>query len=113
VTRLLLSAFVASPFLAHVATQAGWFTAEMGRQPWIDYEVLKTGEAVSAVVRSHQVLTSIVLFTIIYLLLSYLFLTLLLRKIRHGPNPVGGGPEAPLPETWRPLSMRSGRDTPE
>jgi glyoxylase-like metal-dependent hydrolase (beta-lactamase superfamily II) len=50
--RVLLGLLVACPFLAQVATQAGWFTAEMGRQPWIVYEVLKTGDAVSAVVRA-------------------------------------------------------------
>jgi cytochrome bd ubiquinol oxidase subunit I len=83
--RAFLVLLVACPFLAHLATQAGWFTAEMGRQPWIVYQVLKTGEAASAVVRAPQVLTSILMFTLIYLLLSVLFVTLLARKIKEGP----------------------------
>lgn len=104
--RYLLGALVLSPFLAQLATQAGWFTAEMGRQPWIVYEVLKTGEAVSAVVRAPQVLSSILMFTVIYLLLTVLFITLLVQKIKHGPAPVKA--TAPLPEKWQPLSRRAG-----
>ncbi len=111
--RLLLLFFVTAPFLAQVATQAGWFTAEMGRQPWIVYQVLKTGEAASAVVRAPQVLTSILLFTVIYLLLTWLFVTLLARKVGQGPAAVDAGGEPVLPEVWHPLSMRSGRQTQE
>jgi cytochrome d ubiquinol oxidase subunit I len=110
-TRKFLGLLVLGPFLAHIATQAGWFTAEMGRQPWIVYHVLKTGEAVSAVVRAPQVLTSIILFTLIYILLTILFVSLLAQKIKHGPNPTGAG-EA-LPEKWKPLSLRGGRQTEE
>ena len=108
-TRTFLWLLVGCPFLAHIATQAGWFTAEMGRQPWIVYQVLKTGEAVSAVVRAPQVLTSIILFTLIYILLTILFVSLLAQKIKHGPNPAGAG--EPAPEKWRPLSHRGGRQT--
>ena len=107
--RVLLGVFVLCPFVAHLATQAGWFTAELGRQPWIVYEVLKTGEAVSAVVHAPQVLSSIIMFTLIYLLLTALFVTLLLQKIKHGPTPVTKEP--PLPEKWQSLSHRSGRQT--
>jgi cytochrome bd ubiquinol oxidase subunit I len=99
--RAFLGLLVACPFLAHIATQAGWFTAEMGRQPWIVYQVLKTSEATSAVVRAPQVLMSILMFALIYLLLSVLFVTLLARKIKHGPvsvdhnSPTKDGPLAP------------------
>ena len=105
--RWFLISLLAAPLMAQLALQAGWFTAEMGRQPWVVYEVLKTGDAVSPVVRAPQVLTSILLFLAIYAVLSILFVTLLLKKIREGPVPSGGGPPAgPLP-----LSHRSGRQT--
>jgi cytochrome d ubiquinol oxidase subunit I len=109
--RAFLLVLVACPFLAQVATQAGWFTAEMGRQPWIVYEVLRTEEAVSAVIRAPQVLLSMVLFAIIYVLLTILFVALLVQKIRHGP---GHEHEAHgLSEKFQPLSLRSGRQTEE
>jgi len=109
--RAFLALLVACPFMAQIATQAGWFTAEMGRQPWIVYQVLRTGDAVSAGVRAPQVLTSIILFGLIYLLLTILFVTLLAQKIRHGPTTTAEG-EA-TPETWSPLSLRSSRQTRE
>jgi cytochrome d ubiquinol oxidase subunit I len=105
--RCLLGLFVLSPLMAQLATQAGWFTAELGRQPWVVYEVLKTGESVSGVVHAPQVLGSIIEFTIVYLLLTVLFVTLLLQKIKHGPTPTA--PTGPLPEKWQPLSHRSER----
>lgn len=106
VVRYFLGALVLSPFLAHVATQAGWFTAELGRQPWAVYEVLKTSEATSAVVRAPQVLRSIILFTLIYLLLSALFITMLTKMVRQGPQPLVSNDS--LPERWQPLSHRAG-----
>jgi cytochrome d ubiquinol oxidase subunit I len=106
-TRVLLVFLVMGPFLAEVATQAGWFTTELGRQPWIVYEVLKTGEAVSAVIRPPQVLTSIVLFFLIYVFLTILFVTLLNQKIKHGPEAVKDGePQLKEPE---PFTLRTGQ----
>ena len=45
--KLVLWACVATVFLAEVATIAGWWTAEVGRQPWVVWEVMRTNEAVS------------------------------------------------------------------
>jgi cytochrome bd ubiquinol oxidase subunit I len=105
--RAFLGLLVISPFLSQLATQAGWFTAELGRQPWVVYQVLKTGEAASAAVRAPQVLTSIVLFFIIYLLLTILFVSLLAQKIQHGPITEDAGEKRP--EKWQRLSLREGR----
>ena len=106
-TRVLLGFLVMGPFLAEVATQAGWFTTELGRQPWIVYEVLKTGEAVSPVIRPPQVLTSIVLFFLIYVFLTILFVSLLNQKIKHGPEAVKDGePQLKEPE---PFTLRTGK----
>ncbi|MGB8476773.1 MAG: cytochrome ubiquinol oxidase subunit I [Candidatus Acidiferrum sp.] len=107
--RAFLGLLVLCPFMAQLATQAGWFTAEMGRQPWIVYQVLKTGEATSAVVRAPQVLSSIILFTLIYVLLTILFVTLLAQKINQGPTLVGEGDS--LSDELKIPSLRAGRQT--
>lgn len=108
-TRTYLWVCVSSIFLAHIATQAGWFTAEMGRQPWVVYGVLKTSEAVSRAVAAPQVLVSIILFTLVYLLLVTLFVYLLAKRIGEGP---GEGDISEMPEEgWKRLGMKSRRHT--
>ena len=107
--RAFLALLSACIVLPQIACQAGWFTAEMGRQPWIVYQVLKTGEAISAVVRAPQVITSIILFSIIYLLISALFLMLFARLIRQGPG--HGDPDKSIFERWQPLSLKGERHT--
>jgi cytochrome d ubiquinol oxidase subunit I len=107
--RAFLWLLVLTPVLAEIATQAGWYTAEMGRQPWVVYEVLKTSDAASAVVKAPQVFRSIILFAVVYLLLGVLFFSLLIRMVRKGPTTeaVATG----LPDTWQPLSLKAGRQT--
>ena len=83
--RWLLWAFVLSVLGPQAANQAGWFSAEVGRQPWIVQGLLRTADAGSPVVGAGEVLFSILLFTAIYLLLFVLFLYLLNHKIQHGP----------------------------
>src|SRR5262245_45753524 len=95
--------------MGEVATQAGWYTAEMGRQPWVVYEILKTSEAASMVVNASQVLRSLILFSVVYLLLGALFFSLLLRMVRKGPTTEAIGTD--LPDTWQPLSLKAGRQT--
>jgi len=107
--RLFLWLLVLTPVLAEIATLAGWYTAEMGRQPWIVYEVLRTTDAASAVVKPSQVLSSIIMFCVVYLLLGSLLFSLLFRMFRKGPTSEAA--EAKLPETWQPLSLKSGRQT--
>ena len=84
-TRWLLWVFVFAVLGPQVANQLGWFTAEVGRQPWIVYGLMRTADAVSPVVTSGQILASLVLFLLIYLALFILFVYLLDQKIRHGP----------------------------
>ena len=68
-----------------MANQLGWFTAEVGRQPWIVYGLMRTADAGSPSVTSGQILASLGLFLLIYLALFILFIYLLDQKIRHGP----------------------------
>ncbi|MEM7174393.1 MAG: cytochrome ubiquinol oxidase subunit I [Chlamydiota bacterium] len=72
----------------YIANQSGWFTAEMGRQPWIVYKLLRTTQGVSPSINGNQVAGSIIMFIFIYILLFALFLFLINRKIQHGPEEV-------------------------
>lgn len=83
--KWLLIVFVFAVLLPQIANQIGWYTAEMGRQPWVVYGHLKTSDALSQAVTANQVLFSLILFFIIYFILLLLFLYLLNKKIVHGP----------------------------
>lgn len=76
---------VFSVVLPHIANQSGWIAAEVGRQPWIVYGLLRTSEAISKNLSPGSVWFSLVLFTLIYLLIFVLFIFLLDRKIKQGP----------------------------
>lgn len=81
----LLWVFSFSVILPQIANQVGWFAAEMGRQPWVVYGLLRTSDALSKSVTENQVLFSLILFFLVYTLLLFLFLYLLNKKIKHGP----------------------------
>ena len=95
-TRWLLWILVLSVLGPHIANQLGWLSAEVGRQPWIVYNLLRTSDAISNVVSANQVIASLVMFGVIYLFLLALFIYLLNEKIRHGPGeiPIEGGRHA-------------------
>jgi cytochrome d ubiquinol oxidase subunit I len=84
--RWLLWLLVPSVLGPQIANQLGWYSAEVGRQPWIVYNVLRTSDALSATVKAEAVLSSLILFTLLYLLLFSLFIYLLNDKIQHGPD---------------------------
>ncbi len=84
--RWLLWILVFSVLGPQLANQLGWFAAEVGRQPWIVYGVMRTPEGLSAVVKANVVLSSLILFTLIYSLLFAVFIYLLNDKIQHGPD---------------------------
>ncbi|MCI5081553.1 MAG: cytochrome ubiquinol oxidase subunit I [Saprospiraceae bacterium] len=84
--RWLLWVFVFAVLLPQIANQFGWFAAEMGRQPWVVYGLLRTSDALSNVVTANQVLFSLILFAAIYSLLFALFVYMLNKKIKHGPE---------------------------
>ena len=84
--KWILWIFIFSVLGPQIANQLGWITAEVGRQPWIVYGILKTSEGLSKSVEAGQVLFSLILFTIIYLFLFILFIYLLNEKIKHGPQ---------------------------
>jgi len=86
VRKFVLPLMVLSVLGPQFANQLGWFSAEVGRQPWIVYGLLRTSDALSKVVKADAVLTSLILFTLIYALLFVLFIFLLNEKIQHGPE---------------------------
>jgi cytochrome d ubiquinol oxidase subunit I len=84
-TKWLLTIFSYSVLLPQIANQVGWFTAEMGRQPWVVYGQLRTSQAFSQEVSANQIVFSLVLFTLVYSLLLVLFIYSVNKKVKHGP----------------------------
>jgi cytochrome d ubiquinol oxidase subunit I len=84
--RLVLWACVFSFLAPQAANQLGWVAAEVGRQPWIVYGLLRTADSLSPVVQAGQVLGSILMFGAIYSLLFAVWILVLGRKIQHGPE---------------------------
>jgi cytochrome d ubiquinol oxidase subunit I len=75
-----------SVVLPQIANQVGWYATEIGRQPWIVYKLLRTSDALSKAVQAQQVVFSIILFSVIYLILFALFIYLLRKSILTGPE---------------------------
>ena len=94
--RWLLVVFVFATLLPQIANQVGWFAAEMGRQPWVVYGLLRTSDALSKSVQANQILFSLILFAVIYLLLFVLFVYLLDKKIKKGPYDEASDDDRPL-----------------
>lgn len=84
-TKWLLTIFSYSVLLPQIANQVGWFTSEMGRQPWVVYGQLRTSQAFSQEVSANQIVFSLVLFTLVYSLLLVLFIYSVNKKVKHGP----------------------------
>lgn len=76
----------------YIANTTGWLTAEMGRQPWVIYGLMRTSEGYSKVVSEGNTLFTLIGFMGMYTVLSILFLFLVLREIQHGPEPAGRAP---------------------
>lgn len=94
--KFLLSVFVGAAILPQLANQFGWYAAEMGRQPWVVYGLLRTSDALSKAVTANQVLFSLIMFTIVYVILFALFVYLLTKKIMHGPDHLDPALHRPL-----------------
>jgi cytochrome d ubiquinol oxidase subunit I len=142
--RWLLWAFVIAIVFPFISNQLGWVAAEVGRQPWIVHpnvardaagnpafgpdgmlqynleEGLLTRKAVSTNLKPAEVVASIVMFSLIYLLLFWIWLFVLNSKIQKGPKPVAlGGPDgrtgwldATASRTLHEDSMSEAKDAP-
>jgi len=87
---LFLKAMILAIPLPYIAGQLGWVVAEVGRQPWIVYGILKTSDAVSKSVSVGQVVTSLIGFVLFYGLLGIIDIYLLAKYARKGPDEEGG-----------------------
>lgn len=81
---------LASP-LPYIANTAGWMTAELGRQPWLVYGIMRTEKGYSSNVSTGNALFTLLGFMGIYVLLSMLFAFVAYRIVSDGP----ATPEAP------------------
>ena len=86
--RLYLTAAAFTVPLPFFANELGWMAAEVGRQPWVVYNELRTADAVSGAVPPGQIIASILLFTLVYSLLFGVWFFLLKRQFNRGPEPL-------------------------
>jgi cytochrome bd ubiquinol oxidase subunit I len=86
---LLWVLMLAFPF-PYIANTAGWLSAELGRQPWVVYGLLRTRDAASPLVHPGSALFTLIGFCGLYVVLGLLYAFLMLREVAHGP----GGHEA-------------------
>lgn len=111
-TRWVLWLLVITVFFTEIAITAGWWTAEIGRQPWIVYDVQLTADGLSPTLGAVDVALSLGMFILLYALLLALFLFLLNRQIQAGPEPledVETVSVASLPDTFRDVFRRRDR----
>jgi cytochrome d ubiquinol oxidase subunit I len=95
--RWLLRALVVASPMGFLATEAGWMTTELGRQPWVIYGVMRTRDAVTPM---PGLVVPFVLFTLLYCFLGAIVAWLLYRQIVRSPN---------VPESvWRFMLPREG-----
>lgn len=73
--------------LPYIAAEAGWMLAEIGRQPWVVYGVMKTSDAVSPI-STPQVALTLIAFIVVYTLLGAAAAYLMAAHARKGPEPV-------------------------
>ena len=111
-TRWALWLLVLTVFMGEATIIAGWWTAEIGRQPWVVYNVLLTVDGVSPILSALDVALSLGMFLVLYGLLLVLFLYLLNRKIQDGPEELEDVETvgvSTLPDTFRDVFSRSRR----
>jgi len=82
---LLWTLMLAIPF-PYIANTAGWMVAELGRQPWLIYGLMRTAQGTSPQVAAGDVAFTTLGFCGLYALLSIVFLFLVGREIAHGPE---------------------------
>jgi cytochrome d ubiquinol oxidase subunit I len=89
-SRLLLWVLMLMLPFPYIATTAGWITAEVGRQPWLIYGIMRTPAGVSPHVSAGNALFTLIGFMGIYTVLAILFLFLVSREIEEGPEHLAG-----------------------
>lgn len=85
-TKWILWALMFMIPFPYIANTAGWYTAELGRQPWLVYDLLRTVDGISPTVSSGNTLFTLLGFIGLYLMLGILFLILAGKIINEGPK---------------------------
>ena len=84
-TPLLLKALIWFVPLPFIACNAGWIMTEVGRQPWLVYNLMKTSEGVTEGLRTSQVAFSLTMLTILLTLVTVIAVLLMINHCRKGP----------------------------
>ncbi|RRJ67250.1 cytochrome ubiquinol oxidase subunit I [Paenibacillus oralis] len=84
-TPLYMRIMIVAIALPFIANTAGWVMTEIGRQPWTVFGLLRTEDSISASIRTHHVLFSLVSFTVLYLILLGILAFLFVREARKSP----------------------------
>jgi cytochrome bd ubiquinol oxidase subunit I len=111
---LLWLTFLSFP-LPFVATLTGWFTAEVGRQPWTVYGVLRTADAMTPFLTARTALISLMVYCALYIFIFAFGVLYIYRLLRAGPAgqlvqpPVTATPRRPMSIVDEPLPVSAGR----
>jgi cytochrome d ubiquinol oxidase subunit I len=87
--------------LGFIATELGWMTTEVGRQPWLVYNLMRTSEGVSPI-PAGNVIWSLILFLIIFAVVGASYFYYVLKTLARGPDLT-----SPIPLIQRPAGMKS------
>ncbi len=96
----LWTLFVLHP-LGFLATELGWMTTEIGRQPWVVYNLMRTAEGISPIPVGN-VLWSLILFLIVFTAVGAIYFFYVLKTLHRGPDLF-----SPIPAVQRPAGMQS------
>ncbi len=84
---VLMKAFIFATPLGFVATTCGWFTSELGRQPWVIYGLMRTKDSISPLPPEHVAFSLAVIF-VLYAGVFFTYMIFILKVIRNGPGSV-------------------------
>ena len=90
--------------LGFIAVETGWITTEMGRQPWLVYNLMRTAEGISPI-QAGNVIWSLSLFLIIFAAIGLTYSFYIMKLIGNGPDV-----SSPIPAVQRPAGMRPLKD---
>jgi cytochrome bd ubiquinol oxidase subunit I len=111
---LLYCIFLSFP-LPHIAILTGWFTAEVGRQPWTVYGVLRTADALTPFLTTRAATISLIVFCFVYVFIFAFGILYIYRLLRAGPvgslvlPPVNAIPNRPMSVVDHPALSESRR----
>ena len=106
-SRAFLKTLVFAQPLGFIATVAGWVTAEVGRQPWVVYGLMRTADGVSPIAAGN-VIWSLVLFFFCFVLIFISYFYYVLTTLNRGPDLT-----SPVPPVQRPIGMAPPAGSPE